>query len=834
MFWYKESIEEVFTTLSASQDGLSTSEAAIRIVKYGENKLEFRSKPIWKIILEPFSNIFVIVLLVAMIISWLSNEIVDATIISSIILINAIIFYTQQYTTSRVLRNLKNQNIQKNTVLRDGTFVKVSSILLVPGDIIQLQEGERVPADARIIKAEALEVNESSLTGESIPVYKRPGQFEDNKAIFERTNLLFQGTYIVAGTAEAIIVATANSTEFGKIAALSVQEKSKSPLEEKVNKLISLIIKVIGVVAVIVFTLAVIRDIPSGEALRFALSLTVSAVPEGLPIALTVIIVLGMRRLARKKALVRNFQAIEDIGLVTTIATDKTGTLTKNHLSIAEYWSNNQSIKLEEIVGKTIDMTQSHHDPLDIAISEAFKYKSVVSKYYPFDMSLRMSGAYVAEEKYIYIKGAPEHILKNSNVSVTDRTKAESKMHELAAEGYRVIAIARYKTTIALESLKKISMQHTEFLGFISLADELRNEAAPAVRLAHEAGIKVLLISGDHYETAYNIAKKVGIAKHPDQVISGENLPKDQRVLAQTVAQKTVFARILPEDKFRILQALKKTEITTMTGDGVNDVPAINNAHVGIAMGSGSDIARDASGIVLLNDNFATIVTAVAESRKIFDNIKKMLFYLLSTSLGEVMTMIGALLFGLPLPVTAIQILWINLVTDTAMVIPLGLEPEEQDIMQRPPRRPKDPILQKVLITRMITVASAMAVVTLITVYILSNRGYSTEYIQTIAFTALIAAQWMNAFNARSESQSSLKRLTIFNPGMLVGLTIGFSLQMLVLFGPLGSYFNIQKVPLMSLLIPSIIMVLVVFIVSEVHKLITNKNKTNKNLTTVI
>jgi len=823
MPWYTGSLNTLYKELDSSKAGLTKNEALVRLQKYGENQLVFKTKPLWKILLEPFANIFVIVLLLAVTISLLSGETLDASIIGLIICINAVIFYTQQFTTSRVMRSLKNYSLQNVKVYRNGTLTEIISTQLVPGDVMQLQEGEKIPADARLISVESFEVNESSLTGESIPVFKKPHDLEINKELYEQSNMVFQGTYVVAGLANAIVVATANETEFSKIAALSTTEKSKSPVEIKIDKIIVSIIKIVAIVAVVVFILALLRGIPAGESLRYALSLTVSAVPEGLPVALSVILVLGMRRMARKKALVRDFQSIENIGLVTTIATDKTGTLTKNHLSIVDYWSYSPSISLKEFARKTIAQSNVHPDPLDKAIYESMKSDEVVTKYYPFDLRIRMSGAFIEKEQYIYIKGAPEHILKISDNSSTVSKKAESAMHERTSKGYRVIAIARFKTQKALSNLGNLPVKGIEFLGFISLADELRPEAKPAVQAAHDAGIAVCLVTGDHYETAFNIAKKVGIATHPNQVTAGVDLPKDDNAILTAIQGKAVFSRILPKNKYRILQALKKNNITAMTGDGVNDVPAISSAHVGISMGSGSDIARDASGIVLLNDNFSTIVDAIAESRKIFDNISKMLFYLLSTSLGEILTMIGALIIGLPLPVTAIQILWINLVTDTAMVIPLGLEPEEKNIMSRPPRDPKAPILNSFLLSRMVIIGSTMAIITLIVVFILDRQGYSSEYIQTVAFMTLVVAQWMNAFNARSESTSSFTRVKVFNPGMLIGLLVGFSLQMAVLFGPLQNIFSIQNVSIGLLLTTSAIMAVTILTAAEIHKMIVRR-----------
>ena len=817
MPWYQETAERLYALLESSPQGLTKKEAAARLKKFGPNQLALKKEPLWRIIIEPFRNVFVAVLGLAAFISLLSHERLDAGIIAVIIIVNACIYYSQQYATTRVLRSLKKHSVQEVNILREGQEQKVDAVMLVPGDIIVLSEGERVPADARVIQVENLQVNESSLTGESVPVHKHASRLETEKQLYEQDNMVFQGTYVLTGTAIALVVETGGTTEFGKIAALASDQPSKSPVQAKIDQLITLLIKVIAVLASFVFILSLMRGIPSGEALRFVLSLTVSAVPEGLPVALTVIIVLGMRRMARQKALVRNFKAIEDIGLVTTIATDKTGTLTKNHLRAVDSWSFGKDDVLK-LAGKTIDADGVLSDPLDKAISEASPHHAV-NKVYPFDLGLRMSGAFVAADETIYIKGWPEHILSRSKVTQTERQAAESVMHGFAAKGYRVIAFGR-RAEIAEppKTLASLAKETLQFVGYIAFADELRPEAAPAVRAAHAAGIRVRLITGDHYETAFNIGRQVGIAEREEEVIQGADLPGPIHELAAVVKNKTVFARILPEDKFRILKALKETEITAMTGDGVNDVPALANAHVGIAMGSGSDIARDAGGIVLLNDNFATIIKAVAEGRKIFDNIRRMLFYLLSTSLGEVLTMIGALLFGLPLPVTAIQILWINLVTDTALVLPLGLEPEEDGHMKRPPRRPKDPLLSRMLLGRMGIVAFTMALITLCEVFILRRRGYTTDQIQTVAFMSLIAAQWTNAFNARSEFKSSFSRIKKVNRGMIVGFLIAFTLQMIVMFGPLGSVFNIQTVPFMTLLVCAGTMALSVMAVAEVHK----------------
>lgn len=828
MAWYKQKLDEIFSTLNTSPQGLSSEEAKLRLKKYGLNQLTVKQRSIWSVIIEPFKSIFMGILALAALISWLTGAHLDAIIIGIIVVINAVIFYTQHWATSRVLRSLKKHGQQTVSVVRAGQNKSVNSVELVPGDIVYLEEGERIPADARVIEVDNLQINEASLTGESVPIHKNAEAIFSSKQIYEQINTLFQGSYVIAGTGLAVVVETGNKTEYGKIAALATKEVDKSPVQEKIDNLVRGFIRVIAVFAVAVFSLSLVRGMPTAEALRFMLSFSVSAVPEGLPVALTVIIVLGMRRMARHKALVRSFKAIEDIGQITTIATDKTGTLTKNHLSVIDSWSI-EGQDVSAVAARSIGANSKSKDPLDKAIAEYLpKSKQfAVDELYPFDSALRMSGSFIKQDAMLYIKGSPEHLLAKSKLSPERLRSAQTAMHELGAHGYRVIAFGTQKVRGGEMpvDLSEVDQANINFVGFLAFADGLRKEAASAISDAKAAGISVRLITGDQPETALTIGKKVGLAYDIKQVIVGKDLPTDKKALAAVIEDKTIFARILPKDKYRILEALKQHNITAMTGDGVNDVPALSNAHVGIAMGSGSDIAKDAGGIVLLNDNFKTIVTAVSEGRIIFDNIRRMLFYILSTSAGEVATMIGALLIGLPLPVTAIQILWINLVTDTAMELPLGLEPAEDGHMKRPPRNPKDPLLGKILTLRIVLVGITMAIVTLATVYWLRLQNHDLAYIQTVAFLTLIAGQWVNAFNARSEYASSFTRLKRANYGLLVGFGIAFGLQMLVMFGPLQSAFGIQSVSLSALLIPSIIMSISVLIVVEIHKLYVRHNR---------
>lgn len=810
---------DVLDELETDADGLTAAEARSRLSRFGANQLALKSSPLWRIIIEPFRSVFMAILILAAVVSMFNHEQFEAIVIGVIIGLNAVIFYSQHYATEGVLRSLKKHSLQQVRVRRAGDIKRLASTQLVPGDIILLNEGERVPADSRVIHLDHLQIDESSLTGESVPVNKHSATLSTEKPIYEQDNMLFQGTYVVAGSVEAIVVETGSRTEYGKIASLASQVDDKSPVQTKIDHVITLLTKIIGIAAGLVFILALWRGIAAPEALRFVLSMTVSAVPEGLPVALTVIMVLGMRRMAKYHALVHSFKTMEDVGLVTTIATDKTGTLTKNHLEVVDTWSADDT-NVREFAAKTID-GHDEVDPLDQALSQfvGSHRAGQPDRYYDFNIKLRLSGAYRQRSGLIYIKGSPEHILNKSRLSAADRKTADSRLFEFAARGYRVIALAEYPSQVAPKDLSVIGPADLKFIGFVAFADELRPEAANAIAAAKAAGVSVRMITGDHYETAYTIGKQLGLADSHEQVILGADLPRQPAALAAAVQSKTVFARILPEDKFRILEALKTNNIIAMTGDGVNDVPALANAHVGIAMGSGSDIAKDAGGMVLLNDNFATIIKALSEGRKIYDNIRRILFYLLATSLGEVTTMIGALLFNLPLPLVAIQILWINLVTDSVLVLPLGLEHEEKGHMKRPPRQPDEPLLSRVLLTRVFLVGLTMATISLLTIHLLQGQGHDTPYIQTVVFMGLIVAQWANALNARSQRTSLFGRLKP-NLGLLIGLVIAISLQALAMFGPLRQVVHAQAVPLATLGIVSVVNAGAVIGIVELHKLI--------------
>lgn len=835
MLYYKKSTHATLADLNANETGLSGTVAAERLQMYGPNSIKVKGEPLWRKLVEPFANVFMLVLFIAVVISILHGDTLDAVIVGVIIAVSAIIYYVQRFSTERILRSLQQHNAQSVEVLRDGTLTMVGVEQLVKGDVFMLSEGEKVPADARVLTSNGVRTDESLLTGESLPISKQVEVLLGDKEIYEQTNMLFQGSFVVSGEVKAVVTHTGNDTEFGQLAALTSATNTESPVQKKIDKLIGQIIAVVAAMAVVAFGLAMLRGMEIADTIRFVMALSVSAVPESLPVAISVILVLGMRRMAARKALVRNMRAIETVGAITTIATDKTGTLTKNKLTLQEVWQPTHSKHpIAEYVGRTVNQgTHKTHDPLDTAMAEYVQAEKVhladikMVASLPFDPAVVMSGNiwHHGANYTLDVKGAPEHILHQSDLTTNEHELATAALHHLTSQGYRVIALATAtisKPVARFEELPKNT--RFEFIGFIAVADVLRPEAKKAIAAALNAGVTVRMITGDHQETAYHIAKQLGMVSSREQVFDSRKMSvMSDEELDKAISDVRVFSRVIPENKFRILELLKRHNITAMTGDGVNDVPALANAHVGIAMGSGSQIAKDAGDIILLDDNFKSIIDAMREGRTIVTNIRRMLYYLLATNAGEALTMMGALIVGLPLPLVPVQVLWINLVTDTSMVIPLGLEPGEKNTMVQKPKRPNAPILSKLIITRMILVALSMAATTL-GMYAYYNGIEGHDYANTIAFCALVVMQWSNAFNARSDYESLFSRLRVWNGKFYAGLAIAISLQMLAIFGPLQGLLHITPVFIGDLVITGAIAFIVPIVLVETHKFISRRS----------
>mgnify|MGYP000924946928 CR=1 FL=1 len=831
MNYYSKTPQQTIASLHSSLHGLSDETAAERLEQYGANTITIAKKPLWKRLLEPFCSVFMGVLFVAAVISLLHQALIDGVIIFVIIAISAIIDYTQQFSTERILRSLQKTVQLQVRVRRDHHEIIIPADALVPGDIILVEEGDKIPADARVIEARSLRVDESQLTGESLPIEKNSNTVPEDAAVYERHNSLYQGSFIISGQATAIIIATGNATEYGKLAALSSRTREASPVQRKIDQLINRIIVAILIIAVLTLGLALWRGMEFSQAVQFVIALSVSAVPEGLPVAISVVIALGMQRIARRKALVRTMAAIETIGVITTIATDKTGTLTKNKLTVQTVWTPHED---ESRLQQTLALSTLPHvrgriyDPLDNAFATYCVQRHIAQPHmtrditpFQFEHTIAMSGTehFRAGRYELFIKGAPEVIIKRCHLNHAERKTAEIKLHELTSQGYRVVALAHMTRSKPLSSLEHLPMREKlHFVGLVGVADALRAEARPSIVKAQRAGITVRMITGDHFETAYQIGKQLGLVQQRSEVFDCHHLDDmTDGELAQAVARIRVFSRVVPEQKHRILTALKATEITAMTGDGVNDVPALTNAHVGIAMGSGSEIAKDAGDIILLDNNFRSIISAVREGRTIYSNIKRMVMYLLSTNLGEVLVSIGSLLGGMSVPLLPVQILWVNLVTDTTMVIPLGLEPGQKRTMQRPPHRPHEPLLSRFMLGRVILIALTMALVTL-GLYATYNTQYDTGYARTVAFCALVVMQWASAMTARSDYEPVWRRMRCWSLAFYGGLAISITLQLAAMFGSLGALLHVTTIAFHDLLITSTVALVVPLAVIEWHK----------------
>lgn len=836
---------DVLHSLKSDRNGLSEAEAKLRLLENGANELSSENKKSrLSIFLSNFNSPLIYILGVAGLIALFLKHPVDATVIFLVIFVNAIIGYVQENKAENTIDELKKMSALKSIVIRDGTRKKLNSSEIVVGDVLYLSEGVKIPADARIIKSSSLQVNESALTGESAYIDKSSKGSRLDKAI-EARNLVYMGTTIVGGNGLAVVYGTGPDTEFGKIGQIVSDEfHQKTPLQNKLDKLSRQIGMTVIFVSIFVYFLGTWSGNSPLLMFETAVSLAVSAIPEGLPVAITIILVLGMKRMAKKKAIIRNLSAVETLGTTTVIASDKTGTLTHNKLSIVEIYADSgyeisgdgyglqggllkRGIKTKptkEIINlfeaavlvsdgelkKGADRAEVFGDPVDSAFLVA-GYKVGVIKdemllrhprvsEIPFSSERKFAASQNknAKKKNIYIKGAFEEILRRSThyhgirITKSKRMELLSISNEMAERGLRVLAIAEKDD---INNRLTLSEANSDFnlLGFVGMKDTYRLGAKHAISVCKQAGIKVLMLTGDHLSTARTIGHDLSILDSESEAIDVSEFEHDSKVkVADVIYNTKVFARIRPKAKYQIIEALKnRGEIVAMTGDGVNDVPALVKADIGVAMGAGgTDAAKEAADMVLTDDNFSTIVNAIEEGRTIFENIRKTIYYLFSTSAGEVFAVVGGLLLGMPLVLSPIQILWMNLVTDTPAVIPLGMEPAEKDHLKQPPRDPKEHIISSEIIRRTILIGLTMAVVGLIIFNHYLPLGESEA--RTRLFFFLIICQWLNAFNAKSSKGSIFKTNLLNNKTLLMGILISIILQIaIVTIVPLRDIFGL-------------------------------------------
>ncbi|GAB4314563.1 MAG: calcium-translocating P-type ATPase, PMCA-type [Methanobacteriaceae archaeon] len=801
MKWENLSIEDTLNKLKTTENGLSEEEANKRLLKYGKNELveEKKDGPV-KLFLMQFMDILIVLLIVAAIAAFFVGDQIDAIVILVVVVVNSIVGFVQEYRAEKAMEKLKSLITSEAVVIRDGKKQKISASNLTLGDIVVIEEGDSVPADLRIIQSADLRIDESALTGESMPVPKNEKSLEsEDKRI---SNLALMDSNVVSGNGRGVVVEIGMNTSIGKIAEMIQTEDAKTPLQEKIASLG----KTLGIIAIVicafVFALEYLQGIPLVETFMTAVSLAVAAVPEGLPAILTLTLALGMQKMAKTNAVVRKLLAVETLGSCSVICTDKTGTLTKNKMTVRETYisslkrayeisalCNNAHLSNGKVIG----------DPTDGALlvfAEDNGYnQEELEKMYPRISEIPLDSTRkrmttindLDGSKILLTKGAPEIILKRcskienegkiTELSEADKTKITNELNRMTGNALRVLALA-YRELSSDEdiSLKEDLENNLIFVGLVGMMDPPRKEAEKAVKTCQKAGIKVVMITGDHKDTAAAIAKEIGILTQ-GRVINGPELDQiDDEEFEKIVEEVQVYARVFPEQKVRIVEALqKKGNVVSMTGDGVNDAPALKKAAIGVAMGTGTDVAKESSDMVLQDDNFATIVHAVKEGRTIFDNIRRFVKFQVSTNVGAILTIVSASILSLPIPFNPIQILWINIIMDGPPAQSLGIEPPESNIMERKPE--KENILPKNNLLRIIFAGIVMSVGTLALYYFQLSRGVETMRSMTVAFTVFVMFQIFNVFNCKS-------RTGLSNRFLIIAVAASFLLQLCVIYMP--------------------------------------------------
>jgi Ca2+-transporting ATPase len=806
--------------------GLSAEEALARLSRHGRNELRAqRHRGPAAMLLRQFSDFMILVLLGAAVVSGLIGDVKDSFVILVIVVLNAVVGFVQEYRTERAMAALKAMAAVTATVLRDARPLEVSAAEIVPGDVVLLEAGNVVPADLRLVEAVRLKVEEAALTGESVAVDKGDGALDAAElSLGDRRNMAYKGTTVNHGRGRGLTVATGMDSELGRIASLLDREaEPATPLQVRLAQFGRRLALAAIAICVVVFAVGLVRGEPPVLMFLTAVSLAVAAIPEALPAVVTISLALGARKMVRQHALVRRLQAVETLGSVSYICSDKTGTLTRNRMHVAAIFAEGELCRewsgrtgqepwrsLFDALALCNDARPAGDDKavgeqtevaLYIAARRAGRDKAVLERRLPrlcelpFDAERkRMTTFHAAGTRVIaFTKGAPETVLdrctevmRGTRTAPVDRGTLLAAAEQMAGDGLRVLAVAcRPWPELPAEDALRESEEGLTLLGFVGLIDPPRSEAKSAVAQCRDAGITPVMITGDHPATARAVARELGILAGEDEVMTGRELARlTLEALAQRVEHVRVYARVDPEQKIKIVKALQdRGQFVAMTGDGVNDAPALRAANIGIAMGrSGTDVARGAAHMVLLDDNFATIVHAVRQGRRLFDNIRKFIRYAVTTNSSEIWTIFFAPFFGLPIPLLPIHILWINLVTDSLPALALAAEPEEKGVMRRPPRPPGESIFAHGMWQHMVWVGLLMAALALLT----QAWAYRTEnaHWQSMVFTVLTLSQLAHVMAIRSERESLFTVGLGSNRPMLAAVLITFSLQMATLYVP--------------------------------------------------
>lgn len=839
MHWHTLSIQETLDELNASPEGLSYDEVKHRLKRYGHNILHLKNnETALHILLRQLKNPIVYVLLISTCLALALGKWTDGIVVFGIVILNTCIGFFQEYRANRMISLLSEMVPQETTVMRDGKLKVISSGLVVPGDIVSLQAGDRICADLRLLAIKNLHCDESMLTGESLPAAKHTHSVAVEAFISDRKCLAFGGTYVTAGTASGVVTGTALQTEFGKIAALTKNTSSlETPLSLTLHNIASLLTWGVLVIGLSLFLVGYVRGTHVFDSILAAVTLAVAAIPEGLPAVITITSAIGVKRMAQRKAIVRQLPAVEALGSTSVICTDKTGTLTHNEMTAQQIWTpsgtsfvTGSGFALEGhflFPEKNTEATQKEvhrllqvamlcsdaslvfdaatgtwnpvGDPTELALIIAgrklqlneteLRQQQHIDDVLPFESERRMM-AVLHSRRELLIKGAPETVLSACGLDTTYLCHVDS----MAREGMRVLAIASKTLSTPQSMIEESDVLHAfSLLGFIGLVDPPKPEVYAALKACKEAGITVKMVTGDHPTTAQTIGRELGISDEKHTALTGADLDALSDEEWVEVAQSHhIFARVAPEHKLKLVEALQKTgAVVAMTGDGVNDAPALKRADIGIAMGiKGTAVAKEAADMILVDDHFASIEAAVEEGRRVYDNLIKSLTFLLPTNIGQALIMFLAVLFfpvkeGVLLPpLLPVQILWINLVVAVALALPLALELPEPDIMRRPPRNKRAPILTMALCFQTLVVSLLMALGTIALFLWHYHTKHDLSQAQTIAVTTLMLFQIFFLFHCRSSTRSIFKTPFFSNPSLLFGVAIVLLAQLAFTYVP--------------------------------------------------
>ena len=853
--WYTKELNQIFNELNARQGGLTEDEASKRLEKYGANNLKEKKKESLFIkFIKQFNDFMIIVLIIAAIISAIvaktngSGDYIDSIIIIAIVIFNAIMGLIQEEKAEKSLEALKKMSAPNAKVRRNGKIQEIEASQVVPGDVVILEAGNYVPADCRLIDSYNLQIEESSLTGETLPTSKQADVILNaNTAIGDLKNMAFATTIVVNGHAEAVVVETGMNTKVGQIAGMIIENESpETPLQKKLGEVGKTLAITCMIICGLIFLIGIWKQIPITEMFMTSVGLAVAAIPEGLPAIVTIMLSIGVTKMAKKNSIIRKLPAVETLGCSSVICSDKTGTLTQNKMTVTQIRNAVGIVKNDDrrfilelgtMCTDTIESQEVIGEATEVAITNAAVEMNLRKRdlydqmqrinEISFDSKRKMmTTIHKIGSKYrIITKGAPDVLIKRCSqyyqngriepiFSKRDALQEQNQM--MAEDALRVIAIA-YKDVEKLP--REINSETIEneltFVGLIGMIDPPREGVKEAVKTCRKAGIKTVMITGDHLQTAKAIAKELGILRKGDLAINGETLEKmSQQELERDIMRYSVFARVSPEHKVRIVKAFQSTgAVVAMTGDGVNDAPALKNADIGIAMGKGgTDVAKNASDMVLTDDNFVTIVEAVKQGRNIYDNIKKAVHFLLATNIGEIVAIFVGLLLGIKSPLLAIQLLWVNLVTDSLPAIALGLEKAENNIMNRLPRNPRKSLFADGLWGKITTEGVMIGMLTLVA-FSIGNNLYSIEVGRTMAFLSLGILELVHSFNIKGEE--SIFKTGLFENRYLVGaFVLGTLLQVVVVvISPLAQIFDVVPLNSVQWLMTAIISILPVVIV---------------------